>query len=477
MAPTTPCAATPFAEAIAAYHGMLTQLASLRALLELRSLGGIVDFVEGFGAAQPMLPVRCVAVVVLFGNDANESFLYGPSIQQRVLQQLAEEYGSPLYRRLADGDEALLDGVLRYRVHRTMDPTKATAELLAQMRQQTLEILRHWATEAGKCFLVHLETMLCNRGLAHQRLLGALAGLAKFQELSYSTDITFFMGTQPGVAPAAGLEAISLSTVLTLFANSYVLRTMELILQFQIELDLLSQGEVIPALWYVNFIQRAQIENFALLYLQNTSKIPAQRINKKTRVPLYNLALTTRTTGAPDVVRLNLLGASRMLSDAVFLAACLMEGKGLIDLTSGAPHGLISAENTFNHRMLECFGQIHSPPLASYKRCTSAKPELTGELASRLPLYARKASEAAEGAAGKAKAMLSLRSGHGVERERLNALRGAVEGFERAANHTAASLRAFTEICEDPEKLAQRVAVVERPVVPYLLNFGLQEKA
>ncbi|CCW70804.1 unnamed protein product [Phytomonas sp. Hart1] len=477
MVPTRPLAAIPFAEGMAAYRTMLRQLASLGVLPGLLGLRSVVDFVESFAAEQPLLPVRCVAVAVLFSHDANESFLYGPSIQSRILHQLARDYGSPLYDRILEGDEAMLEGVVRYRIHKTMDPLKVTPDQMLQLRLQTVEVLRHWATEAGKCILVHLETMLCNRGLAHQRLLGAIAGLAKFQELSYSTDITFFTAMQPGVGPTAGAEVMNLGTVLTFFANSYVLRTMELVLQFQVELDLLSPGEILPALWYINFIQRAQIENFSQLYLQSTTKIPEMRIKKKTRVPLYNLALTTRRAGVPDVVRINLLSAARMLTDTVFLFACLVEGKGMIDFARAPPHALISVENTFNHRMRECFGLIRSPPLSSYAQCTKARPELTGEdVAPRIPVYAQNASDVAKRAAAKARGILQQLTGNGAEPARLNAMRATLEGFERAANTTAAALGAFAAICEDPKRLAEHIAVVEKPGLPYLLNIGIQKR-
>lgn len=471
--PTTPIPTEPFQDAMAVYQTMLSQLTSIKQLLSLTSLPSISDFVESLGAQQPLLPMRSIAVVVLFSSDPNESFLYGLPLPQRLLEMLAKDYGAPLYLKIFEGDEHMVESVLRYRIHKAADPRKMTPESLMFMRHQTVDSVRRWTSEAGKNYLVYLETMLCNRGLAHRRLVNSLASLGQLQEMSYSTDMNIFQAALPGpVAAEVEAECVRSSTVLTTFANSYVLRTLELIVQFQLELDLLTQGELVPALWYLNFAQRAQDENFSVLCLQNTSFVPETRINKKTRVPLYNLALTTRKTGTADMGRVAVLETSRMLSDSTFLAACLMEQKNLIDLTSGPAHSLTTVESVFNHRMRKCFEDIHHPPFTPYAHCMSAKPDLCA-VASKIPDCARKTAAVAANAAAKARAALTSSTIGEVRRE---SLRSSLEGLEKTAKAVSASLLSLAALCEEPDTMKEYEAVVERPSLPHLLNFTLRKR-
>lgn len=482
MTPTKPLPVAKFADAMATYATMLRQLASLKALLALKSLSSIADFVEAFGAQQPLLPIRSVAVVVLFSRDANESFLFGLPIQQRLLEMIAKEYGAPLYLRIYEGDEAALESVVKYRVNKALDPHHVTPADVMSTRHQTADAVRRWASEAAKNFLVRLETMLCNRGLAHRRLMKNMPALGQLQELSYSVDINIFLATQPGVTGEGEAECVRACTVLTFFTNTLVLRAMELIVQLQLELDLLIQGELLPALWYLNFAQRAQTENLAMLCLQNTKFIPETRVNKKTKVPLHNLALTTRTTGTVDATRVNVLDATRLLSDSVFISACLMEHQKLVNLTDGPKHAMTTVEDIFNHRMLKCFGAVHSPPFTSYARCLAVRPDL-GTDDSRVPGYARKSCEVAIGAAAKMRAVLTAPATAGAsgtaaaeERVRRESLAILYGGFEKAAKTVAASLASFYTMCTDKEMMSKYTTLVDRSTLPYIINFALHKK-
>ncbi|KAK7197389.1 Mak10 subunit, NatC N(alpha)-terminal acetyltransferase [Novymonas esmeraldas] len=470
----TPTRALPtpsFADAMDAYRRMLQQLASFKTLVNIESLASVADFIENLGAVQPLLPVRSLCAVVLFSRDPNESFLHGAPLHRRLLTTLAKKYGAPLYQKIFEGDEAMVDGVVEYRVKCTMNRLKVTPEQLMFLRQQTVDSVRRWTMEACKLYLVFLETMLCNRGLAHRRMMNAMADLVRFQEMSYTTDLSVFLANVPGVSKELEAESIRCSTVLTLFSNDYVLRAMERVMSFEVELDLLTQGELVPAMWYINFAQRAQVENKTALCLQSTHSLPATLINKRTHVPVHNLALTTRTTGQMDLARDGVLDACCSLSDATYLSACLMEKKRLIDLAGAPKHSLISVENVFNHRLLLCYGQLRSPPLRSYERCMSSRPALDD--ASKIPVYAAKAADVATNAAEKLRSVLSSSS---VDEVRRASIRRSVEGLEKTAHMVAASLRAFSAVCERDDELKDYCATVERPGLPSAVTFAFRKK-
>ncbi|KAG5508230.1 hypothetical protein JKF63_05486 [Porcisia hertigi] len=471
ITPTKELPVTPFVDAMAAYKCMLQQLISFKTLVNIKSLACVSDFIESLGALQPLLPVRSLCAVVLFSRDPNESFLHGAPLQRRVLETLATRYGAPLYEKIFDGDDAMIDGVVEYRIKHTMNRLKVTPEQRMFLRQQTIDSVRRWTTEVSRLYLVLLETMLCNRGLAHRRMMNSMADLTRFQEFSYTTDLSVFLANVPGVSKELEAECVRCSTVLTLFSNDYVLRAMELIMSFEIELDLLTQAELVPAMWYINFAQRAQRENMTALCLQNTHFIPATLINKRTHVPVHNLALTTRTTGQMDLARDGVLDACCSLSDATYLAACLMEKKKLIDLHSAPRQSLISVENIFNHRLLHCYGQLQNPPLRSYKRCLSAKPSFDD--VSKIPIYAQKAAEVASNAAEKLRAVMSSSA---IDDVRKAAIRRNIEGLEKTAHMVAASLRVFSAICENDERLKDYCGAVERPGIPGALAFAFRKK-
>lgn len=470
ITPTQPLPPVRFADAMAAYAEALEQVSSLKSLLSMDSLAGVADFVMNLGSQKPLLPVRSLVIVVLFSRDPNESFLHGRPLHQRLLETLSVKYGAPLYQKIFERDMSMVDSVVKYNVHRTMDPLKVTPRHFQFLQNQTVDAVQRWTMDACKLYLVFLETMLCNRGLAHRRLMNMVPDLTCFQELSYSTDITIFAANVPGVSGELETECMKCCTVLTLFANNYILQAMELIMGFEVELDLLTQAELVPALWYVNFAQRAQMENLTALCLQNTSFIPQTRINKRTHVPLHNLCLTTRRPGQVDVARASLLDAAASLSDATYLSACLMEKRQLIDLQSGARHSLTTVENIFNHRLLLCFGMLRSPPLRSYEQCLNAKPALDD--ADRFPLYAKKAAEAAGGAAEKLKAVLTSSS---IGEARRQSLQATVEGLEKTARVVAASLATLAAICDDEATLKEYRATVERPGWPSALAFSLHK--
>ncbi|KAG5481866.1 hypothetical protein LSCM4_06943 [Leishmania orientalis] len=471
ITPTKALPATPFADAMSAYQCLLQQLASFKTLVSIESLACIFDFIENFGALQPLLPARSLCAVVLFSRDPNESFLHGAPLHRRMLETLTKKYGAPLYQKIFEADEAMIDGVVEYRVKCTMNRLKVTAEQRMFLRQQTVDSVRRWTTEVCKLYLVFLETMLCNRGLAHRRMMNTMADLIRFQEMSYTTDLSVFLANMPGVPKELEAECIRCSTVLTLLSNDYVLRAMETIMSLEVELDLLTQGELVPAMWYVHFTQRAQKENMTALCLQSTQFIPATLINKRTHIPVHNLALTTRKAGQIDLARDGVLDACCSLSDATFLSACLMEKKKLIDLVSAPKGALTSVENTFNHRLLLCYGQLRNPPLRSYEVCMSAKLSL--DEASKIPIYAKKAAEVASNAAEKLKAVMSSSS---IDDVRKAAIRRNAEGLEKTAHMVAASLRAFSGVCEDDEELKDYCATVERPGLPSALTFAFRKR-
>ncbi|KPI85829.1 hypothetical protein ABL78_5110 [Leptomonas seymouri] len=471
ITPTKALPSTSFADAMSTYKKMLQQLISFKTLVNIESLACIADFIQNLGALQPLLPVRSLCAVVLFSKDPNESFLHGQPLQQRLLETLSTKYGAPLYQKVFDGDEAMIDGVVKYRVKLTMDSAKLTPDNLMALRQQTVDTVVRWTRGACKLYLVFLETMLCNRGLAHRRMMNMMPDLIHFQEQSYTADLSVFLANAPGVSKEIEAECIRCSTVLTLISNDYVLRAMEIIMQFEVELDLLSQGELVPALWYISFSQRAQAENMSALALHNTQFIPKTLINKRTHVPVHNLALTTRTVAKMDLARDGILDACCSLSDAIYLSACLMENKKLIDLVSAPKHSLISVENAFNHRLRLCYGQLRSPAFRSYERCMSAKPSLDD--ASKIPVFAKKAAEVAGNASEKLRAILSTST---IDEVRKGTIRRSAEGLEKTARMVAASLLAFATACESNEELKDYCATVERPGLPSSLTFAFHKK-
>lgn len=394
----------PFKKVSAAYQTLFSQLASLKILFSLPSLHSITEFIEDLAYQSPLLLMRCMAVILLFGRDPTESFLFGLPLHQRLLGTLANTYGAPLYLKVFEQNAPIVESVVRFRVQKTMDPTKVTPNQLASLRHQTVEMMHRWVAEAGKHFLVHLEIMLCNRGMAHRRLMNAIPGLTEFQDVSHFTDTSIFLSHIPGghLQQREG-EASRVSKVLSLWASEAILHAMDLIVKFQIELDLLKDGELIPALWYVSMIHRIKKNNAVLLCRPGTTVlIPDNRINKK-RVPLYNLSFTTRRQGSIDFQEAMMLEINGALADAQLLAACIVEKKGLMDFTSTGSASLTTAENAFNHRYLRCFGNIRKPAFSSYKLCMAAKPLITDE---NLKTEAQKASNLALTAAEKAQSLL-----------------------------------------------------------------------
>lgn len=66
--------------------------------------------------------------------------------------------------------------------------------------------------------------------------------------------------------------------------------------------------------------------------LTTTTFLPQQRINKKSKVPLYNLALTSRTRGTLDALMINYMDSNRMLADVMLLSGCVFDALNLINL-------------------------------------------------------------------------------------------------------------------------------------------------
>lgn len=393
----------PFRDAMKEYQRLLEQLASLRALLDLRSLNEIREFVEELGAQAPLLLLRCIAVVTLFSRDPNESFLFGPPLPLRLLETLSKVYGAPLYLRVFQGNSSLIDSIVKYRIQKTMNPVKVTPQQVSMLRQQTLEAVGRWTSDACKHYLIHLENMLCNRGLAHRRLMNAIPAIADFQQTSYSTDLNIFLFRYTGGTERLEQEGLRRNKVLTLWANTHLLHTMELIVKFQIELNLLKPGEMIPAMWYLSTAHKAQMENILQLCIQNPAMIPDARVNKK-GVPLYNVALSSRTSGSLDYTEATIMEVERLLADAQLYTACIAEQKKLIEFRSVGSDPLITAENIFNHRYLKCFGSIQSPAFASFAHCMATKPVIADE---EVPVVSRRASALAITAAEKVKALLA----------------------------------------------------------------------
>eukprot|EP00796_Vickermania_ingenoplastis_P011099 gene11099-7725_t len=464
ITPTKSLEQPVFTEAMSAYSKLLTQLASLQALFKLPTLNSITQFVEDLGAQSPLLLVRCVAVVTLFSRDPNESFLFGLPLHQRLLETLAKVYGAPLYLKVFEENSSVIESVVQYRIHKTMDPTKVSREQVETFRQQTIEAMRHWTSEACKNYLIHLETMLCNRGLAHRRLMNAVPGLANFQELSYYTDLNIFMFRVSG-GQKSQEEASRISMVLTLWANTLVLHTMELIIKFQMELDLLKPGERIPALWYLSTIHHTENDNMKLLALSKAPSIPENRINKK-RAPLYNLCLSTRTASQLDVSEWMLMEVHRQLADVQLVAACIAEKKGLVDFSGTGSASLITAENIFNQRYFKCFRSIQSPAFAPYRHCMESKPIIKDEdVAAR----AENASSVAMAAANQIRSYLQQPSAY-----LWDSRRRMLEKMERSARGLAASLFIMADASTTAEAYE---CTLSTPGLPHYLSFNFKKKS
>lgn len=394
----------PFSDVSVVYQTLLSHLSSLKLLFSLPSLSSITEFIEDIASQSPLLIVRCITVILLFGHDPTESFLFGLPLHQRLLETLVKNCGAPLYLKIFERNSQMVESVVRYRVQKTMDPLKVTPTQLNSLREQTIDMMQRWVAEAGKHYLEHLEIMLCNQGLAYRRLMNVIPGLAEFQDISYFMDSNIFLFRLPGGnLQLQEHEASRVSRVLTLWASEVMLHAMELIVNFQIGLDLLKDGEIIPALWYLSMIYKAKRENTMLLSSPGaTVVIPENRINKK-RVPLYNLCLSTRTQGEIDFLEKGMLEVNRCLADAQFLAACIAEKKGLMNFTSTGSVSLTTAENTFNHRYAKCFGCVRHPAFASYRLCMATKPVINGE---NIKSEVQKASDLALSAAEKTRALL-----------------------------------------------------------------------
>lgn len=464
ITPTSPLPQPPFKEAMSTYQTLLSQLASLKTLFTLPTLNAITDFIEDLGAQSPLLLMRCIAVVTLFSRDPNESFLFGLPLHQRLLETLAKAHGAPLYLKVFEGNSSIIESIVKYRIQKTMDPVRVTPEQFASLRQQTLESMHRWTAEACKHYLIHLEIMLCNRGLAHRRLMNAIPGLADFQEISFFTDLNIFLSRIPGGNTKMEQEAIRISKVLTLWANTLVLHTMELIVKFQLELDLLKPGELIPALWYLSTMYKAQNENLMLLSIQNTSLIPENRTNKK-RVPLYNLALSTRTQAQVDYTERSLMEVYRLIADSQLFAACIAEKKGLMDFASTGSASLISAENIFNHRYIKCFGAIQSPAFASFQHCIATKPPIKDD---EVLEDAKKASSLALSAAEKLHTILQHPPAHMTDYRK-----STLEKAECSARALGACLALMSneETTSDAYECTKAT-----PGLPYFLSFPLHKK-
>lgn len=464
ITPTKPLPQPPFKEVMEVYKTLLRQMASLKFLLTFPSLSSITDFIEDLGAQEPLLLVRCIAVITLFSRSYKESFLFGPPLQERLLETIAETYGAPLYLKVYQGNHALVESVVRYRIQKTMDPLKVTAEQVQSLRQQTVEAVRHWSAEACSHYLLRLEIMLCNRGLAHRRLLNALPGLAEFQELSYFVDTTIFVHHIPGGNINMDQEVVRASKVLSLWSNTLVLQAMNRIIYFQLELDLLKPGEIIPALWYLSTMNKAQVENVLLLSMQSSTKIPENRINKK-RVPLYNLCLTTRSRSQLDLTEKTIQDLHRMLADAQLFAACIAEKKGLVDLQSTGSASLTTAENLFNHRYKKCFGMIQNPAFASYQHCMATKPRVKDETVHE---DAKRASTLALNAAEKVHNHLQQ-----VGRTLPEFRRRTLEKMECSARAIAACLAMMSD---ESTTAAEYECSLSFPGLPYFVSFAFHKK-
>lgn len=465
ITPTEPLPQPAFAEAMSEYKTMLGQISSLSTLFTLPNLMNITEFVEDLGSQNAKLLVRCITVIVLFSRDTNESFLFGPPLHQRLLGMLGNVYGAPLYQKIFE-NQPVVESVVRYRIQKAkgLDPTRVTPEQLEALRRQTVETVQHWTTEACKHFLIHLEIMLCNRGLAHRRLMNAVPGLAEFQEISYLTDLNIFQFRTTGGNTAVEQEGAKISKVLTLWANSLVLKVIEMIIKFQVELDLLKPGELIPALFYLSTIHKAAAENMLLLDLQSTAMIPENRTTKK-RVPLYNLCLATRGAGNVPQYERTLNDVYRIVADCQLFAACIAEKKGLMDFESTGSASLTNAETIFNHRYFKCFRSIQSPPFATYRNCIDTKPVIKDD---EVLTDAKKASTLALNAVEKIQWLL-----HQPATDAWQGRREKLDKLERSARGLAASLSLMSN---ESTSASTFESTCSRPGLPYYLTFSLRKK-
>ncbi|AAZ11347.1 hypothetical protein, conserved [Trypanosoma brucei brucei TREU927] len=473
--PTKPMPVAPFCEVVQSYTTTLQQLASLKDLFSLPSIQAILEYIESIGAQKPLLPVRAIAVIALFRSNPSESFLYGPSLSHRVLEDLSTSYGAPLYLGIMEGKEELLEGVVKYRLHKGMDHRKVTPQQTEFLRQHTVDAVRSWAREMEKVYLIHMECMLCNRGLAHRRLMNVLPQLGGLQEMSYSTDINIFLSQTPGLAADLQNEAIKRTSILTMYANQHVLHVMELIFSLTVELDLFTQGELVPALWYMNFIQRLQVENLLNLSPPYGALIPETRINRVTKVPLYNLALSTRTSGNVDTLRVAILETGRQITDALFRAACVMEAKGLIDFKTQGKYSLTTVERVFNNRM-KCLGHIRSPTFVPYGYCVSAKPNFSSTNDGDPPKISHYAHEAGVQALNAAERLKHLLAMKGLDGARGRALYEHIKAMEKTARAINASLASFVGVCDDEEALKGYAVEVCRPFHSCMICLTLRKR-
>lgn len=395
--PTTPAPIPEFHETVDAYRTMFEQLYSVRVLFMAggRTLAGVTDFVESLGAKKPLLPTRTIAVLLLFGENANVSFLHQGSLPMLILETLANLHGAPLYGKVAEADENVLKEVAFFCGNR---------QAASAFGRHISEAVRRWVTRATRVYLAFWEGLLCSRGRTHRRLTNLVEELGMLQMMSFDLDTNVFQAQRTGladsVAAAADREMMTRSLVLTSFVVELTCQVMSVVLHLMVELQLLSKAEYTAWAIYNSHVNSARIENLATLFLGLNSNsrlpIPERRVTR-TGVPAVNPALSMRYATTPSPLLLARLDGNGVLSDVIFRAAVILESKGQLDLSSPAT-SLVPISQTFHNRM-KAFARVQRPGFMHFEHCEEQKKLF-------LAAYTKQAEEKA--ATGEAAAPLEL---------------------------------------------------------------------
>ncbi|CUF57420.1 NatC N(alpha)-terminal acetyltransferase, Mak10 subunit, putative [Bodo saltans] len=382
--PIAAAALPEFQETVDAYRTMFEQVLSTRVLFTPtgRTLAGVTDFIESLGAKKPLLPTRTITVLLLFGENANVSFLHQGSLPILILETLANLHGAPLYGKVVEGDENVQKEIAYFCGHR---------QNAAAFGRHMTEAVRRWVSRATRVYLTFWEALLCSRGRTHRRLANLIEELGGLQMTSFDIDTGVFQAQRTGladsVATQADREMISRSLVLTAFVVELTCHVMSSVLHLMVELQLLSKAEYTAWAVYNSHVNSARIENLSVLYLglnhNNRVPIPERRLTR-TGVPAVNPVLSMRFPTTPSPLLLSRLDGNGVLADVLFRAAVILESKGQLDLSSPAT-SLIPISQTFHNRM-KVFARVQRPAFMTFDHCEEQKKLF-------LAAYAKQAEE------------------------------------------------------------------------------------
>ena len=347
----------------------------------VRTIFDLISAAEYFGAQTPIL-VRGVVMILLLEEDG--SFANGPALDARVINHISKELGAPLYEQMIQKNPAASNTSLSDVAHYYTNSLKPDAKDEILKGASNIKALQSQLAYSVQRFISHITHIV------ETLVSGALRHPASFHRILMNNMATigeclitvsqFEKGVLRVDAPAGSSEVekqqlseyIGMASVLSLFVSEIAFDAMERYIRLTVTLGLPATNEYPAMMWYLQQIVLQRQDCIYAMYMRHQGKAPAipeRRVNKRTGVPLFAPALTSRIPMAlPQEVALRLQLVS-ILAEASASALTSLCRAGVVR-GSKASEYLVPIGSTFDHRF-QCFLQTRAfncPGYQNYER-------------------------------------------------------------------------------------------------------------